>query len=633
MQMRRSLSGPLLYLALVLLLVSGIGIGAFEASVSSSLQDLQNGSEQHLELYAAGMDSEIARFAHLPEILGLSPTVAALLQKQHDKTLQSDTNHYLEALNDHTGARAIYILNQNGRVIATSNWHRPDSYLGENDAFRPYFQESIHGKSSRFFGVGTTRSEPGYYLAEPLYDGNRTTGVVVVKIGLTQLEETWAAGRALVWVSDVNNVVILASRPEWKFGTLSTISAKQAQLFYDTRQYNRLKLKRLGIDTLQQLNHSARIVRWAEPGSRPHRYLAETRPLAGSNWQLTELISLAPVYNLALSRAALAGVLAALALTGLFLLNERRRRLRDKLAARVALQRAYLQLEHKVDARTADLSTANRQLKEEVADRIRAEEHLRQTQAELVQAGKLAVIGQLSTQIAHELNQPLAALRTLSGNTVKYLARGDQATASTNLETMAQLVERMGKITGSLRSFARKSTNASGSANLRRTLDNALFLLDQQLRQRGVQVIRDEAAEDLDARCDANRLEQVLVNLLTNALYAIQERQGVGKDADPLYAVQQQHDARIEIHCSRNSEQVTLTLRDNGPGFSDSTLAHLFEPFFTTKPAGVGLGLGLTLSASIINEAGGTLSAGNHPEGGAVITLILPAADKEHSDD
>jgi C4-dicarboxylate-specific signal transduction histidine kinase len=614
---RRPLLAPLLTLVLILCSVATISVGTFNTSVSASLNELQHAADQRLELYAAGMDGEIEHFARLPSILGLTPAINSLLARPGERTRQTEANRYLEQLTQRTGARAIYILDNHGQVVATSNWRSADSYLGENDAFRPYFQEALRGRPSRFFGIGTTRSEPGYYLSQALYDGTQRLGVAVVKISLAELENRWNSGRALIWVSDSNRVVILASRPEWKFATLGALSPAETLRLEQSRQYNRIKLSPIKVDHLEQLSPTTRIVHWHAREDSPagsQRYLAQTRTLAGSNWKLTLLLSLGPVYTLALVRAALAAVLSILLLTSLFWVKERRRRQREKMSAREALQQAYRLLEHKVEQRTADLSASNMLLHAEIGERIRAEEHLRETQDELLQAGKLAVIGQLSTQVAHELNQPLAALRTLSGNTIKYLARGDLATASTNLETIGQLVERMGKITGALRSFARKSRGA-GRAHLGQTLDHALLLLEQRITQQAVEIDRVPGQEDLLARVDPNRLEQVLINLLANALDALQDIP----------------EPRIEIRCSHTDNQcLKLCVHDNGQGLSAAALAHLFEPFFTTKSADAGLGLGLALSTSIITEAGGTLAAANHPQGGAVFTLTLPQLPQEH---
>jgi two-component system C4-dicarboxylate transport sensor histidine kinase DctB len=342
------------------------------------------------------------------------------------------------------------------------------------------------------------------------------------------------------------------------------------------------------------------------------RFLAQSRPLPGTPWTLTVFSHLDQVDDIAQSRAAVAVVVAVLLFMLGLMANERRRHLRDRLAAREALQKAHDELERKVDERTADLSSANQLLQDEVSERIRAERTLRAAQDELVQAGKLAVIGQLSTGIAHELNQPLAALRTLSGNGVRFLDRGDLDTTRTNLERIAQLADRMGLITGQLRTFARKSSGQLQAIPLCCALDNSLALLEPRLRQANAEVSRHSPLPEPVALCDANRLEQVLINLIGNALDAM--------DGQPAPC--------IELGCECVGRQARLTVRDYGPGLDEEAISHLFEPFFTTKQAGVGLGLGLTISAGIIRDFGGTLSGANHPEGGAIFTLEIPLANE-----
>jgi C4-dicarboxylate-specific signal transduction histidine kinase len=295
------------------------------------------------------------------------------------------------------------------------------------------------------------------------------------------------------------------------------------------------------------------------------------------------------------------------------MVNERRRHLRDRLAAREALQQAHDELERKVEERTADLSAANTRLQAEVAERTRAERTLRAAQDELVQAGKLAVIGQLAAGLAHELNQPLAALATLSGNARKFLARGDEESAGSNLERIGELVKRMGRLTGQLKSYARKSSGKPQAVPVRQAVDNALFLLEQRLKRAGATVQLDLPNESLTAWCDANRLEQVLVNLAGNALDAM--------DGLPAPA--------LEISARRDGERIVVAVRDHGPGLSDEARGRLFEPFFTTKEAGSGLGLGLPISAGIVADFGGSLAGDNHPQGGAVFTLEIPAAPGE----
>lgn len=613
---------PILLLLLAFMAVSGLA--AHRIAQQLGLADLQATGLHRLDLYTASLEREIGKYAFLPGTLGLERDVLALLGHPGDNALAPRVSAYLEQLNERAGTLAIYLVDTTGHVAASSNWRRADSFLGEDLAFRPYFRDAMANGSGRFFGIGTTRGEPGYYLASALADESRTLGVAVIKVSLEQLENSWTTVEAPAIVSDENGVVILGSVADWKFTTLRPLDEKTRSAFDQTQQYNRRALKPLGMNELRELDHGARLVRIAKDGPEmvsvypvAGRFLAQSRPLPGTPWTLTVLSHLEQVDDIAQSRATVAVVVTALLFMLGLMANERRRHLKDRLAAREALQKAHDELELKVEERTADLSAANQLLQDEVTERIRAERTLRAAQDELVQAGKLAVIGQLSTGIAHELNQPLTALRTLSGNSMRFLDRGDLATTRANLERIAQLADRMGAITGQLRTFARKSGGQLQPVSLYRALDNALALLDSRLAQANADVCRSCPLPAPITLCDVNRLEQVLINLIGNALDAM--------DGQPT--------PRIEIGCEVVGRKAWLAVRDHGPGLDDEVISHLFEPFFTTKQAGVGLGLGLTISAGIVRDFGGTLTGANHPDGGAVFTLEIPLADEAERHD
>lgn len=613
---------PILLLLIALMLMTGFLSYRFVQQLG--LADLQTTGLHRLDLYTASLEREIGKYAFLPGTLGLERDVLALLEKDNNKlaTLTPQVNAYLEQLNERAGTLSIYLIDPSGRVLASSNWRRADSFVGEDLAFRPYFREAMDKGHGRFFGIGTTRGEPGYYLASKLTDDNKTLGVAVIKVSLEQLEKSWTTVETPAIVSDENGVVILGSVLNWKFTTLRPLEEKTRTAFDQTQQYNRRALKPLGLKELRELDHGARLVSIAKESPEiasvypvAGRFLAQSRPLPGTPWTLTVLSHLKQVDDIAQSRAAVAVVVIALLFVLGVMGNERRRHLKDRLAAREALQQAHDELERKVDERTADLSTANHQLQDEITERIRAERTLRAAQDELVQAGKLAVIGQLSTGIAHELNQPLAALRTLSGNGVRFLDRGDLDTVRSNLERIAQLTDRMGLITGQLRTFARKSSGQLQAVPLCRAIDNSLALLEQRLIHAHAEVRRYCPLPEPVALCDVNRLEQVLINLIGNALDAMEGQ------ATPI----------IELSCESTGLYARLTVRDHGPGLDDTAMSHLFEAFFTTKQAGGGLGLGLTISADIIRDFGGTLTGANHPEGGALFTLEIPLINKaEH---
>lgn len=614
---------PLRLAALLLafgLLIAAAAWTTYKVSQSMGLAELQATGRHRLDLYSASLEREIGKYAYFPATLGLERNVLALLHKKGGPELPAQINSYLEQLNERAGTLAIYVIDTTGRVLVSSNWRRADSYVGEDLSFRPYFRDAMATGSGRFFGIGTTRSEPGYYLSSALVDGERTLGVAIIKVGLDQLEKSWSTVEAPVLVADENGVVILSSVPDWKFTTLRPLDESTRSAFDRTQQYNRRALQPLGVRETALLGHGARLVRVARDPQETVStfavagpFLAQSQALTGTPWTLTVFSHVESVDEISAIRAAVAGISTLLLGILVMMVLQWRRHLSDRLAAREALQKAHDELERKVHERTADLSAANQQLQEEIAERVRAEETLQAAQDELVQAGKLAVIGQLSAGIAHELNQPLAALRTLSGNTAKFLERGDETTARANLERIGQLVDRMGQITGQLKTFARKSSGQLNAVDLCQVVGHAVALLEQRVATSHARIETRFLEQPLLALCDANRLEQVIVNLIGNALDAMSDYPA------PL----------VEIDAARDGGMARLTVRDHGTGLGDEVLAHLFEPFYTTKEAGVGLGLGLAISAGIVRDFGGTLAGANHPDGGALFTLDIPLAKEQ----
>jgi two-component system C4-dicarboxylate transport sensor histidine kinase DctB len=597
------------------LLIAGIAFATYRISQQLGLVELQNTGRHRLALYTASLEREIVKYAYFPSTLGLEQSVLQLLNTPGDPRLVTKVNSFLEQLNERAGTLSIYVMDTKGQVHASSNWRRADSFVGEDLSFRSYFRDSMDTGTGRFFGIGTTRSEPGYYLSSVIDDRNRTLGVAIVKVSLEQLEKSWSTVETPVLVSDENGVVILSSVPDWKFTTLQPLDEKTRQAFDRTQQYNRRALQPLGVREIADLANGARLVNvarhkqeLASPYPVSGKFMEQSLPLPGTKWTLTVFSHLDQVDDMSTTRAAVGGVSTLLLCILAVLFNQRRRHLRDQLTAREALQKAHDDLERKVAERTSDLSTANEKLQEEIFERVRAERNLRSTQDGLIQAGKLAVIGQLSTGIAHELNQPLAALRTLSGNAMRFLERGDTATAGSNLERIAQLVDRMGQITGQLKAFAHKSSGRPRPVDVRHVVAHAIALLDPRLSSSGAQVRTTFPETALEAQCDPNRLEQVLINLIGNALDAMTGQ------AAPL----------IEITGTHHGTMVRLEVRDHGPGLGTEALARIFEPFYTTKEAGEGLGLGLAISAGIVSDFGGTLEGCNHAEGGAVFSLEIP---------
>ncbi|MCI8209559.1 histidine kinase [Pseudomonas sp. S25] len=594
---------------LIIVLMFGLGYVAYLISEHYGIRTLSESGERQLELHARTLESEINKYTYLPSVLELESSVSALLNDPTPE-LRSEVNDYLEGLNRRSRSRAIYVLDTSGRVLATSNWRDADSYLGEDLSFRAYFQDAVRGLPGRFYGIGSTTGEPGYYLAHGLEEKGKIVGVAVIKVQLEALEQRWQRARLEAFVSDENGIIILSSDPARRLKSVRPLTPEIKERLARSLQYYWWPLnelvpieRELLSEGVEKLTFPANVS--VDLEHKQVSYLAQTRQLSDTPWHLTLLTPLEDLRREAGSQGMLVAVACALVAFLLIAWNERRKVLSTRLAAREALQAANDELERKIAERTEHLRASNERLKGQIRERRQAEDTLRKAQDELVQAGKLAAIGQMSTSIAHELNQPLAALRTLSGNTVRFLERGALDTASTNLRTINDLVDRMGRITASLRAFARRGDD-KGQARLSKAVDAALQLLTPRLENFSLELHQQYA--DAELMIDQTRLEQILVNLIGNALDAMH--------AQPL--------PEIWLEGSVIEGRYCLRVRDNGHGIDDETRKHLFEPFFTTKPGEQGLGLGLTLSASLAAATGGSLSAEQPESGGTAFVLWLP---------
>ncbi|NMZ22861.1 sensor histidine kinase [Pseudomonas proteolytica] len=594
---------------LIILLMIGLGFIGFWTSEYYGIRTLGENGERQLELHARTVESEISKYTYLPSLLELESSVSKLLAEPSPEHRQT-VNEYLEGLNRRSRSRAIYVMDTTGRVMATSNWRDIDSYLGEDLSFRAYFQNAVRGQPGRFYGIGSTNGEPGYYLAHGLEERGKIIGVAVVKVRLEALEERWQRARLEAFVSDENGIIILSSDPARRLKAVRPLSDETKERLARSLQYYWATLNELQPLAREHLDAGTEKLTFPANSEvvaddQEVTYLAQTRPLNDTPWNFTLLTPLNDLRQAAINQGILVAVAFALVAFLLIAWNERRKVIATRLAAREALQEANNQLERRIAERTADLRASNERLKAQIRERRQAEETLRRAQDELVQAGKLAAIGQMSTSIAHELNQPLAALRTLSGNTVRFLERGALDTASTNLKTINELIDRMGRITASLRSFARRGDD-QGEASLAKAVDAAFQVLGSRLDNLPLTVHRGFSQAML--QIDQTRLEQILVNLIGNALDAMH-----AQPAPELWLESDIHEGKYR-----------LRVRDNGHGIDPETRKHLFEPFFTTKPGEQGLGLGLTLSASLAAATGGNLAVEHPADGGTAFVLSLP---------
>lgn len=534
-----------------------------------------------LQLYAQSIRTLVERFSSVPEVLALDSDIRSLLRAPHDRQLRLALNQRLERLNAAAGSTVLYLLDAQGETLVASNWRDWSSFVGNNYAFRPYFQNALREGGARYFAVGVTTGIPGYFLSHVVRDEDGSLiGVLVVKLELEELQREWVDQPGVLLVADSHQVAILSNRPAWRFRTLQALDDQARAELIDVRKYAEQALKPLPSRVHRYIDDETAWTRMDGPdGARD--YLWQRMTLPDEGWTLHLLSDPGNLADARLSyRLAAAGVWMTFAFLLLFLFQRRKN---QRLQAGIRER-----LEREVALRTAEL---------------------REAQDGLVHAAKMAALGQMSAALAHEINQPLTALQMQLGSLRLLLDSGRPEAVRDGLQRIDGLLQRMAALTGHLKTFARKTpAGLSERLCLGDVLEQALQLLAPRMRSEQVE-LRTQIDDEAEVLGDAIRIEQVILNLLHNALDAMAESE-----------------TRILlVRIVREDDGCLLSVEDSGGGIAEETLGRVFEPFFTTKPVGQGLGLGLAVSYGIVRDLGGTLEAHNG-ELGAVFTLRLPAA-------
>ncbi|WP_433691997.1 ATP-binding protein [Herbaspirillum seropedicae] len=599
MRARRNLLILTLFLVATLL-VCGI---TYRLALRKAEVDQKTQGAAQLQIAALDLESILQKYEALPFALGFQADVRQVLQHPDDVLAVDRLNRAFKTIQQQSQAVSIFMLDRRGLTLASSNWDDEFSFVGRDFGFRPYFSEAVQGRAGRFYGIGNISSEPGYFIAQPIYprqdqaEGDLPIGVMVVKVDLAEFEHTWRSSADPITLTDAGGVVFLSNRPEWKYHSLQALSPPMQQALAGTHQYADLPIT--PVSALPPALQS---------GFGSH----VSRPVGRLGWQLMLFPSQARMQRTAmLWTMACALLMVALAIS-LLAWYQHRRRLEERMASRDALRRAAAELEQRIAERTGQLTAANQALEARYEKLQQTESLLRTTQNELVQAGKLAMLGQMAAGVTHELNQPLTAIRAFADNAVKFLARGQSAQAVENLEYISSASATMGKIIAQLKGFARKSGEAVACVDLSQAIEASSLLLASECQKLGATISIDIRA----AACvtgDVVRTEQVLINLLRNALDAVEEAEH----------------KRIAVVLEVAGGHALVRIRDSGGGIADEVAPHLFEPFFTTKSSSKGLGLGLAISSSIVQAMNGQLSAHNHEEGGAEFVVRLPLLKME----
>ncbi|RWR47680.1 sensor histidine kinase [Sinirhodobacter ferrireducens] len=528
-------------------------------------------TELRLALYSGNILSELQRTSVVPLLLARDPVLTNALETGDF----SKSSAQLISAREDIAAASIRLLDMDGRVVAATN----RNLLGTSYASEPFFVEAQRSRETIFTAASGATGATEFDYSRALVADGRAIGVIVVEAELSKFERSWAGISDAVAVTDSEGRIILTTEPKWRGLTVAeALSARSAPT---------------AIERALQVTAD-----WAnEP---PDAYLrgqavmrTETRiPFRG--WRMIAFTSYESVREkvnavLAMEIMGFAILLAA----GFYVLSRRAR------VQSLAYRRE-----------SADLRALNARLSREIAEREKVQKDLAVAEQTLAQSSKLAALGEMSAAVSHELNQPLAAMKTYLAGARLLLQRARTEEALSSFQRIDDLIERMGAITRQLKSYARKGGEAFEPVDLRAAISSALAMMEPQLKARTVRITRVLPREPVMVMADRIRLEQVIINLLRNALDATKGR------AEPA----------IELILA-TGETAVLGVRDNGPGISD--LQKLFEPFWTTKKPGEGTGLGLAISSSIVSDFGGRLTAHNAEEGGAVFEMQLPLISED----
>jgi two-component system C4-dicarboxylate transport sensor histidine kinase DctB len=557
-----------------------------------------------LGFYAGVLEAELARVEALPALLALDPRLGAALNPRAPAAARDEANELLAKASQRSGVDAVFLMDPTGLTLAASNHGQSGSFVGQYYGFRPYFREAMQGQLGRYYAVGPTPARPGYFLAHRVEGtaardtgaAEAVAGVVVVKATLQRLEGLLEASGDTLMLADQAGVVFLASSAALRYRLLSPLSEEARRAIIASRQYGPAALTPLvpGVDLLAQPRVpppvSGDTLGW-EKREVIHRAVG---PLG---WRLVTLAQTPRSHR----AAALAALAAALGVTSSWLALWHHRRVRARRAELLSLE---IEVRQRIAGSTRELS----QRLDSQQDALLA---LRRSSDAAVQTGKLAVLGQMSVALSHELNQPITALMNQADSAATLMARGLTQEAEASIVQIRTLARRMADILGHLRDHARRDSGVQSPTDVRQCLQAALSLVDVHGGQHtgDVRVLPPLGNQPYMTLAEPVRLEQVFVNLIRNAVEAARNSVLGG---------------RVQLLLLREGGTIIVEVHDNGPGLSSEAKARLFEPFYTTKPPGAGLGLGLAVSRMIVEGMGGRLQARNGLTGGAVFSVRLP---------
>ncbi len=539
----------------------------------------RNKAELRLALYSGNVVSELQRTSVVPLLLSRDPAISeALVKGDFSRTTQR-----LVQVQADIGVASILLLDSTGRTVGATN----RNLLGTNYRHADFYVAAARSMDTVFSASQREGGGFQFTYSQEVFAEGKPMGVIVVAVDLMKFERAWAALQDVVLVTDSEGKVILSTEPRWRGQPL-----EQAIAAPDSPSALNTALNRaLSVTSDLTQNH-------------PDAYLSGVAVLRTDNrmtfrgWRMASFTAYDSV------RERVNGILA-LEIMGLAILAAMTFYLLSRRAWSETLSFRRESLE---------LRQLNARLQREIAEREKVQKDLAVAEQTLAQSSKLAALGEMSAAVSHELNQPLAAMKTYLAGARLLLQRKRPEEALSSFQRIDDLIDRMGAITRQLKSYARKGGEAFEPVDLRICLSSALAMMEPQLKLRVVKITRSIPRQPVMVMADRLRLEQVMINLLRNALDATKDVKA----------------PQIDLMLAAGDTAI-LNVSDNGHGITD--LVNLFEPFYTTKKAGEGIGLGLAISSGIVTDLGGRLTARNAETGGAVFEMQLPILRADAAED
>ncbi|MGX9418232.1 sensor histidine kinase [Vibrio sp. RC27] len=598
--MKLSIRRESIALFLAYFLFASLGANAvWKYSYNALIQD----HHSQLDRFSSHIEARLEKYAHIPQLIARDRKLIEALSNPSNSAQVDITNRYLEQINNTIQASDTYLLNTEAATIASSNWNLERSFVGRNFSWRPYFKEAISGKNSQYFALGSTSALRGYYYSSPIIFAAETLGVVVVKMDISSIEENWQSDTSYFVATDNDNIIFMSSRSEWLFKSIAPLSSKALENINQSQRYIGQTITSLNLKGDLDSSHSE----WVNPnkGWIEGDFVVTSRTLSDLPLTIRVLTPKTEIFWDSFAYVIWCSMAFAIAYLILLLSYHRRLKQRqfDQLQSEAKQKLEYLVLE-----RTSELH-------EEIRERSKTEEQLRQTQDELIQAAKLAVLGQMSASISHELNNPLAAIRSFADNARRFLNSEKYERVDDNLQRISALTERIAKISMQLKSFARKSDgDEKVNVQLKPIILSAKELMQGQFKSSFVEFSVQLPEQPLWITVNPIQLEQVLINLFANAIQACSQTE--------------EKDVQLSIEYDNN--WISIHIDDNGEGIDETIVGQIFAPFFTTKKNG--LGLGLSISQQIAQSMNGKITASNSELGGARFSLILPIIPEPNSE-